>query len=63
MKTIKFYTETKKYMGWKKLYSFEENWLECRNWITSGNGLVIDGVNVDAFETGKLSIVFKTINQ
>lgn len=56
MKTIKFYTETGKYMGWKKLKSFCDNWLECKSWINSGNSLMVDGYKVEAYSTGRLKI-------
>jgi hypothetical protein len=41
MKTIKFYTDTNKYMGWKKLQGYSENHLEVRSWILSGNFCII----------------------
>lgn len=57
MKTVKFYTESGRYTGWKKLKSFHDNWFECKSWINSGNKLVVDKYKVDAYNTGKLSVV------
>ena len=37
-------------MGWKKLKSFTDNWLECKSWINSGNYLIIEGIKVSFFD-------------
>jgi lysine/ornithine N-monooxygenase len=44
MKTIRYYTDTNKYIGWKK-YDFQKHYLEYRNWIKSGNRLEIKHEN------------------
>ena len=57
MQTIKFYTNKNKYAGWKKFKSFCDNWLECKNWINSGNSIVFDNIRVEAYNTGHLRVV------
>jgi hypothetical protein len=54
MKTIKFYNEKNRYMGWKKLKNFQTNWLECKSWINSGNTLIINGEKIESWQVGKL---------
>ena len=61
MKTIKFYTNNNKYMGWIKYKSFSENWLELRSWIDRGNSLEFKDCKVNAHEIGKLCLVLKTL--
>ena len=51
MKTIKYYTLNKKYMGWQKVKTLKEQALTLRSWLLSGNyiisnGLVITKINM-----------------
>ena len=56
MKTIKFYTDTGKFIAWKKWKSCQENYLELRSWILSGNSLVVKGKAISTMQ-GLKSIV------
>ena len=42
MITIKYYTNKDKYMGWNKYSKY--NYSEMRNWILSGNYVIINGI-------------------
>ena len=54
MKTIIFYNDSKRYLGWKKLRSLRSDYWEIVSWITSGNFLKI-GNNL----TKDINVIFK----
>jgi len=61
MKTIKYYTDNGRYIGWKKFKSFCDNWLECKSWLNSGNSLIINEDRVGKYELGKLKLILSKV--
>jgi hypothetical protein len=42
MKTIKYYTSFKMFVGWSKFRSLPEDYLNIKSWINSGNFIKLD---------------------
>ena len=58
--TIRFYTDTNKYMGWQYLH--KSNLLELRSWTNSGNNIVIHGVIFNSKDIAKIKEIQNYIN-
>jgi len=56
MKRITFFTKGNKYIGFKKLLGYKENFLELRSWILSENYVIINNNIIDTVENLKWAL-------
>jgi len=45
-KSVKFYTDSGRYMGKKNLTSYQKDFLELKSWLDSGNEIEFDGKRI-----------------